>query len=59
MQSAYHILSSVFGYQEFRPPQGQVIACLCKSNLKFIALAASSTSYALSKIVNISENING
>jgi ATP-dependent DNA helicase RecQ len=38
MQSAYHILSSVFGYQEFRPPQGQVIEAVLNGEDVFVLM---------------------
>jgi ATP-dependent DNA helicase RecQ len=38
MQSAYHILSSVFGYQEFRPPQDQVIAAVLNGENVFVLM---------------------
>jgi ATP-dependent DNA helicase RecQ len=38
MQSAYHILSSVFGYQEFRPPQDQVIATVLNGENVFVLM---------------------
>jgi ATP-dependent DNA helicase RecQ len=38
MQSAYHILSSVFGYQEFRPPQGQVIEAVLSGEDVFVLM---------------------
>jgi ATP-dependent DNA helicase RecQ len=38
MQSAYHILSSVFGYQEFRPPQDQVIEAVLNGEDVFVLM---------------------
>ncbi|MFQ3171380.1 MAG: ATP-dependent DNA helicase RecQ [Oleispira sp.] len=38
MQSAYHILSSVFGYGEFRPPQDQVIDAILHGEDVFVLM---------------------
>ena len=38
MQSAYQILSSVFGYSEFRPPQDQVIEALLNGEDAFVLM---------------------
>ncbi len=38
MQSAYHFLSSVFGYGEFRPPQDQVIEAVLRGEDVFVLM---------------------
>jgi ATP-dependent DNA helicase RecQ len=38
MQSAYKILSSVFGYNEFRPPQDQVIEAVLRGEDVFVLM---------------------
>ncbi len=38
MQSAYNVLSSVFGYGEFRPPQDQVIESVLKGEDVFVLM---------------------
>jgi ATP-dependent DNA helicase RecQ len=38
MQSAYNILNSVFGYQEFRPPQDQVIEAVLNGEDVFVLM---------------------
>lgn len=38
MQAAYNILSSVFGYQQFRPPQDQVIEAVLRGEDVFVLM---------------------
>jgi ATP-dependent DNA helicase RecQ len=60
MSRSYNILSSVFGYQEFRPPQDQVIAALLNGEDVFVLMPAGggeSLCYQIPALVRLGVGI--